>query len=409
MRSYKVCLLLLAVSFVSCDDNKTAQIWTDRSEFALYGELFNAVQNQYKVAVKYVEFPAMELKKQNSPDIIVASWLKNGSTGSNFKSLNNLFGNKKLSRNTFYPKLLSVGRIERNQYLLPVSFNIPALIFSKSRGQYLSNQFTVDFDEIKKLSKEYNSISRGVYTRMGFSPLWNDNFLFSTAVLFGASFRDANPLAWEPAALEKSMVFISNWTNEINTNTQAEDDFTFRYFFEPPEKLIQSGRILFSYMGSNDLFLLTEESKNQLDFRWVMEQNKIRVTEDLVYLGIPKRVKTKSAAKAFIIWFFKVENQRRILEYSTVNRINENIFGICGGFSALGLVTEQIYPLFYPELLGRMPPSEYFTNPNALPANWLIIKERVVLPYLRDRARKERADETPPLERRLADWTRMNR
>jgi len=409
MRFFKVCLLIPAVFLISCNYHKTAQIWTDRSEFALYGELFNAAQNQYKVSVKYVEFPVMELSKQNRPDIIVASWIKTASTNSYFRSLDNLFGTKKLTRSNFYPKILSVGRIDRSQYLLPVSFNIPALIFSANKGQSLSNQFTIDFDEIKKLSKEYNTMNRGVYTRIGFSPLWNEDFLLSTAGLFGVSFKEANPLTWDAEALEKSMAFVNNWTNEINSGAQTEDDFTFRYFFEPQEKLIQNGRILFSYMESNDLFLLSEESKNQLDFRWVVEQNKITVAEDLVYLGMPKRVKSKKAAKEFIIWFFSVENQRRILDYSRANRINENIFGICGGFSALGPVTEQIYPLFYPELLGRMPPSEYFTNTNILPANWLTLKERVVMPYLNERARKERAEEAYPLERRLADWMRMNR
>jgi len=409
MRSCKVCFFLLAVVLVSCVENKTAQIWTDRPEIAIYSEFFNTAQDQYKVAVKYVEFPAMELNRQNSPDIIIASWLKNSSTGSNFKIIDNLFGAKKLSRNIFYPRLLAIGRIDRSQYLLPVSFNIPALVFSRSREQYLSNQFTIGFDEIKKLSKEFNSINRGVYTRMGFSPLWNDNFLIMTAVLFGISFQEENPLSWDPAALEKSMTFINNWTNEINSNTQAEDDFTFKYFFEPPERLIQNGRILFSYAESSELFLLSEESKNLLDFRWIKEQDSITLTENSVYLGIPKRGKAKKAAEAFIIWFFKIENQRRILEYSRVNRISENIFGICGGFSALSQVTEQIYPLFYPELLGRMPPSEYFMLPNILPANWLIIKERVIMPYLHERARKERSDDVYPLERRLADWLRMNR
>jgi len=409
MRYFKVCFFLLAIVLTSCLDNKTAEIWTDRPEIALYSEFFNTAQNQYKVSVKYVEFPAMVLNRQNSPDIIIASWLKNAAISSNFKTLDNLFGAKKLSRSTFYPRLLAVGRIDRSQYLLPVSFNVPALIFSKSREQSLSNQFTIDFDEIKKLSKEFNTISRGVYTRMGFSPLWNDNFLLATSVLFGASFKETNPLTWDSDALERSMAFINNWTNEINTSTQAEDDFTFKYFFEPPERLIKSGRILFSYIESDDLFLLSDESKDTIDFRWIKEENNIPVTEDSVYLGIPKKVKSKKAAEAFILWFFKIENQRRILEYSRVNRISENFFGICGGFSALSLVTEQIYPLFYPELLGRMPPSEYFMLSNILPANWLIIKERVILPYLHDRARKENPNDVYPLERRFADWLKINR
>ena len=415
MRIINVLIIFSAVFLISCFDNESAQIWTDRGEFALYAEYFNNAQNQFKVSVRFVESPAEELfsssgmGKKDVPDIVAASWLKNSLTGSYFRSLESLFGANKLSRSIFYPRLLAIGRIDRNQYLLPVSFNIPALIFSRDRAQDLSNQFTIDFDEIKSLSKNFNIVNRGVYSRMGFSPLWDDDFLFTSAFLSGTSFREAEPLAWDSSALEKSMLFINNWTDEINTSTQAEDDFTFKYFYEPPEKLIQSGRILFSYMESSKLFLLSEESKNALDFRWVMEQNRIPLTEDSVYIGIPKRAKSQKAARTFIQWFFRIENQRKLLEYTRTNRVNESIFGICGGFSALSPVTEQIYPLFYPELLGRMPPSEYFTLTNVLPANWVVIKERVILPYLHDRARKEKTEDTYPLERRLADWMRMNR
>jgi len=409
MRVFKACALFLAVIFISCADNGTAQIWTDCEIFALYGEYFNAVQNQYKVTVRFVESPIAELGKGNNPDIVAGSWLKNASTKTHFKSMDNLFGAKKLSRSVFYPRLLADGRIERTQYLLPISFNIPALIFSEGREHELSNQFTIDFDEIKRLSRNYNEMNRGAYTRMGFSPLWNDNFLFTATVLSGTSFREAKPLTWDSDALDRSMAFIYDWTREINTNSQAEEDFTFKYFFEPPQKLVQSGRILFSYIESSELFSLGEEVRKNIDFRWIMEQNKIPVTEDSSYLGIPKRAKSRKAARAFIQWFFRAETQRRLLEYSRANRINENVFGICRGFSALSPVTEQVYPLFYPELLGRMPPSENFTPSNILPGNWEVIKERVVLPYLRDRARKEKADDVYPLERRLTDWQRMNR
>jgi len=409
MRVYKGCVLILAVLFISCG-NKTAQIWTDRPEFALYGEYFNTVQSQYKVTVKYYEFPSEELKRNGvSPDIVVGSWLKNASTGTLFRSIDDLFGAKKVSRSVFYQKLLAIGRIDRKQFLLPVSFNIPALIFSRDREQGISNSFTIDFEEVKTLSKNYNVVTRGAYTQMGFSPLWNDNFLHTAAVLFGASFREADPLEWDSSALDHAADFIYNWTNEINTNNQAEEDFTFKYFFEPPERLIQSGRILFSYMESRELFTLSGDSKDNLDFRWIMEQSIVPITEDLVFLGIPKKAKNRQAAKAFVRWFFQTENQRLLLEYCRANRINENIFGICHGFSALSTVTEQIFPRFYPELLGRMPPSEYLTPPNILPANWAVIKERVILPYLHDRTRVESASETYSLERRLTDWIRMNR
>ena len=87
----------------------------------------------------------------------------------------------------------------------------------------------------------------------------------------------------------------------------------------------------------------------------------------------------------------------------------ETSFGIGGGFSALRPVTEQIFPRFYPDLLGHMPPENFLTPSNILPGNWLILKERVVLPYLHDRARQPDREGIYPLERRLADWQRVNR
>ena len=409
MRFYTGCIILLTVIFISCDNN-AALIWTDRPEFAFYGEYFNTIQNQYKVIVRYFEYPVSEPGRSGSvPDIVVGSWLKNSSTGTYFRSLDNLFGAKKLSRSIFYPSLLSIGRIEKNQFLLPVSFNIPALIFSKNKEQELSNQFTIGFDEIKNLSNEFNAITGGAYTQMGFSPLWSSDFLLVTAILFDTSFNEASPLIWDARALEHSMDFIYNWTNEINTNNQEEEDFTFKYFYVPAEKLIQSGRILFSYKKSSDLFALSDDNKNNLDFRWIMDKNRIPITEDIVYLGIPKRGKSQRAARAFVQWFFRVENQKLLMEYSKANRINESVFGISDGFSALSPVTEQIFPQFYPELLGRMPPSEYLLPPNVLPGNWADLKERVILPYIHERARRKNADDIYPLDRRLSDWMRINR
>jgi len=415
MRHFIIYFCLITVLLTSCNDKKIAQIWTDRPEFALYGDYFNASQKHYKVNVKYVEFPSAQLGRENrrksdtSPDIVVGSWLKNISTSANFKSLDGLFGANKLSRSVFYPRLLAAGRIDMNQYLLPVSFNLPALIFSKEKELEISNSFTINFEEIKKLSAKYNVIRNRSYTRMGFSPLWSDDFLMVTAMLFDSSFKEASPFTWDAAALNRSMNFVNDWTLQINNDNQAEEDFTFKYFIEPPEKLIQSGRILFSYMGSSELFILNEENKNFLDYRWIMEENKIPIAENAVFLGISKGGKSAKAAKAFIQWFFKIENQQLLLEFSKANRINETVFGICGGFSAIEAVTEQIFPRYYPSLFGRMPPPDFLTASNVLPENWALIRERVVLPYLHDRARTKQTDEIMPLEKRLSEWQRVNR
>jgi ABC-type glycerol-3-phosphate transport system substrate-binding protein len=412
--AYILFLFISAVIFSSCNGDKTVTIWTDRPEFALYGEYFNTAQEQYKVEVRYVEFPALELKNSSvHPDIVAGNWLKNSSTVTYFKTLDRYFqtkgsGKNKLSGDSFYPRLLAMGRVERNQYLLPVSFNAPTIIFSREKGESLSNPFTIGFEEIKTKGKEYNVTNQGAYTRMGFSPLWNEEFLFITAALFNASFREANPLAWDSRALNRALTYIYEWTHEINTGNQAEEDFTFKYFIEPPAKLVQSDRILFTYMESSDLFTLNEDSRNNLDFRWISEQGIIPLTESSIYMGIIKKSKASKAAMAFICWFFLPETQRYLLETSRVNRIDETVFGICGGFSAIREVTEQIFPRFYPSLLGRMPPADYLTPSNILPENWLSIKDRVILPYLNEKARNAPLEEIYPLERRLVDWLRFN-
>jgi ABC-type glycerol-3-phosphate transport system substrate-binding protein len=407
-------LLVMSAGLFSCsldsERKTTAILWTDRPEFAFYGEYFNAAQDVFKIEIRYFDSLAQKLATSPShPDIVVGSWLKSASTRVFFKSLDGFFKRKNISKNTFYNRLLDMGRVDGRLYLLPVSFNAPALIFARDKGELLSSPFTVGFDEMKRLGKDYNIEKGGGYTRMGFSPLWDDDFLYITATLFNASFREAVPLAWDAAAIERAMGFIYDWTHEVNTNSQAEEDFFFKYFYDPSAKLILSGRILFSYMDSDDFFTLAEEQRNNLDFRWIAEDETIPLTEGSVYLGLPKKGRANGAAAAFVRWFFEIETQRQLLENSKNNRMHETSFGISGGFSALRPVTEYIFPQFYPGLLGHILPENVLSPANILPGHWAVLKERVILPYLRERARSASASGVYPLERRMADWQRINR
>ncbi|MDR2435486.1 MAG: hypothetical protein LBD47_13100 [Treponema sp.] len=401
--------VLFAVCSCSLFPGKTAVLWTDRSEFAFYAAEFNAVQDQYKIEVHYFDSPARKLiSSEEHPDIVAGTWLKSASTRVYFKSLDSFFG-KDFSESAFYSRLLAIGSIDGTQFLLPVSFNIPALIFARDKGELFSNPFTIGFAEMKRLGSDYNIEKDGVYTRIGFSPLWDDNFLFITAVLFKVAFQEAEPLAWNAAALDRAMSFVYDWINEVNTGIQAEDDFYFKYFYEPPATLALSERILFTYMGSDELFTLPEERQSSLDFRWIAEDNTIPLAESAVYLGLPKKGKAPGAAAAFVRWFYQAETQRRLLERSKNTRAIETSFGISGGFSALRTVTEQVFPRFYPSLLGHMPPEDFLSPANILPSNWTALKERVILPYLRDRARSPDRSYVYPLEYRLIDWQKVNR
>ncbi|HCC37273.1 MAG TPA: hypothetical protein DEQ14_06455 [Treponema sp.] len=401
--------IILILSSCSREANRAAVLWTDRPEFAFYADYFNTEQEQFKVEVRYFDSPAEKLIESNDyPDIVAGSWLKSVSTRAFFRPLDKYLNPKAISKSAFYPRLLAMGNIDDKQYLLPVSFNAPVIIFARDKAALISNPFTLGFEEMKKLGKDFNSASGNVYTRMGFSPSWDNNFLFTVATLFDASFREANPLAWDSLALDNAMSFIYDWTNEINSSVQSEEDFTFKYFYDPPAKLVLSGRILFTSMNSDNYFTLPEEQRNSLDFRWIAEENTIPLTEGSVYLGLAKRSKAPKAAAAFLRWFFQTSTQRYILEKSRDNRLFETDFGISGGFSSLRPVTEQIFPRFYPDLLGHMPPEEFLSPANILPRNWLKLKERAIFPYLQERAHSPNRDEVFPLERRISDWIRQN-
>jgi ABC-type glycerol-3-phosphate transport system substrate-binding protein len=390
-------------------ETTTAILWTDRPEFALYAEHFNTGQDRYKIEVRYFESLAQKLTDTTEyPDIAAGSWLKSASTRALFRPLDNLFKNKSIDSNAFYSQLLALGRIEDKHYLLPVSFNIPALVFSRENSSLLSNLFVTGLEEIKYLGKTYNRKSNGSFSRMGFSPAWNNEFLFVAATLFNTSFREADPLSWDPQALDQAVLYIREWIQEVNAGIEAEDDFVFKYFYEPPAKLAIAGRILFTYMDSSEFFTLSQEMRSSLQFRWISERDTIPLLEGTTYFGICKSGKARKASIAFAQWFFQDETQRDLMEKNRLNQLNATFFGIANGFSSLRTVTEQIFPQYYPGLLGHVPPETFLLPPNILPKNWTALKDRVILPYLHDRIRSASPEDVRTLEHSLAEWFKIN-
>lgn len=405
--------LLAAAAFASallfsCSaDPEAAVLWTDRPEFAAYAEIFNTSQTRYKVEVFYRADPAGALLKEKVlPDLVVGSWLKSASTRSLFKPLDYFFEDLLLSEKSFYPAMLALGNIEGRQYLLPVSFNLPALVFSRENAHQVPAAFTIGMDQAEELARAYNQAKDGAFVRMGFSPRWDDEFLFVTAALHGAAFREGSPLAWDAAALDRAVAAIRAWTSRTNGDAAAEDDFAFKYLYVPAYKSAAGGRVLFAYMTSAQLFTAPEDARDDLDFRWVARGESIPVTEGSAFLGACKKWGSKPAADAFIRWFYREDAQQAMLDMARRQRGDATVFGIAGGFSAVRTVNEQIYPRFYAGLLGHVPPSDFLDPPGILPRDWLVLKKRVVLPYLHDRARAADDEKVPSLQERLADWQR---
>ncbi|GHU21869.1 lipoprotein [Spirochaetia bacterium] len=399
-------LLLLSVSFVSCGlfEPDTIILWTDQPEFALYAQSYNKSQNRYKVEVQYFDSPAQKLSGEDfTPDVVVGKWLKSLSIRNFFRPLDGTFNPE-----DFYSHLLELGKSEEKYYLLPVSFNVPAIMFSRNNAYLMENPWTTTLAEIQRLGKAYNIEQNGIYSRMGFSPQWDDSFLFVMATIFGASFRESEPITWNDDALDQALSAGTAWIHESNTNIQSVDDFMFKYYTSLPAEQLRSGRILFSYITSGDFFRLPQERRNELDFRWIMGDKSIPLNEETVYFGMCKKSKAKRGATAFAQWFFRRETQNLLMEETTRVRLHDNHFGIANGFSGMRSVTEQVFPIFYPGLLGHIPPEEFLSPPNILPHTWTSLKSQAILPYLRERIKSPQNPDIRPLDRRIHDWYRIN-
>lgn len=405
--------LFVAVSFISCTKNEEnkAIIWTDIVEFASYAELFNATHADNKVVVVYKKDPAMLLppeKNEIVPDIVIGSWLKNADVRKNFKSVDFFFDEEKISKNSFYRQLLDYGRINDKQYLLPVCFNLPAVIYDRKNAGLLSPSPMITVNAIMDKGIEFNRKNKnGNFTAIGFSPVWFPDFMYIMTKLNGASYMQKGvTFSWNDEAVKKSVDRIMAWGEESGVDSPSAQNFQFRYLYMPGYRSVSIDRCLFAYMNSNGLFSMNSAQSANISFKWISQDGRIPIEDDIVTLGIYRKLVTSPAAEEFIAWFMQEENQVKLLERTKKLNLDTINFGIAGGFSSLKDVNEKSYPALYRELLGNLPPADYLSVPDMLPVQWMSLKTNVIIPYLVDRTSGTSTDDIK-LENRVAEWSKQ--
>ena len=387
-------------------------IWTDRAELVSYCELFNSVQDKTKAVVVFKERLALSLppaKDEEKPDLIVGSWLKNDKTRKLFRPLDSLLSPDCIDTSSFYAPLIEYGKISGSQYLLPVSFNLPLFVFSSKNEDKIPNQFSLSLDQIKEISGEFNSVnSKGFYTLMGFGPSWDDEFLYEATKEFGQCFKQkGTSFVWNEKLLSEAVEYIRNWTSEKNTSTSAEQDFEFKYLYTPKYRQIAEGRTLFAYTTSDELFKISFDQLGGVDFRWLSVAGGIPAEDDLVSIALYKNAGNPRQAEEFIRWFFQEANQKVLLERSAAMQLDTATFGIAGGFSSIRGVNEHVFPAFYRNLLGNLPTEDKITAPEAFPARWQSLKERVIFPYLNDAIKTDSDRKNLSMESLLNTWSKQ--
>jgi ABC-type glycerol-3-phosphate transport system substrate-binding protein len=401
--------LLGTMLLSSCGAGRPAPviIWTNRIELVSYAELFNASQDKAKVVAVYKENPAQALLEGDTgqaPDIVLGPELKNLRIQRYFRPLDYLFTEQRINRYAFYQRLLKQGEINGKQYILPVSFNLPAVIFDKANEAFVQENFMLTLDQMRAAAKSFNTQNQGAYTVMGFAPGWKPEFLYLTAKLKGARFQaDKDTLAWDSLRLGEAVSYLRRWTLDSNTGTPSEQDFAFKYLYTPGYKQVTSGKCLFHYTSSEELFVIPREQLERLDFRWIQENNLIPAEDSGIFLGLHKK-SNNIAAETFLTWLLNENTQQLLMERADAMKLDTVTFGIAGGFSTLRPVTERVFPAHYPSLLGNIPSPDYIAPPEVLPVRWESIKNHAVLPYLQSAVNTK--NDAPPqtLAKLLDEW-----
>ncbi len=391
MRRFFFAAILLAAFSILCSCDETEQsriiIWTSSAEFAQYTELFNFTHPGSNAVIVYKENPAQELppaKDELPPDIVIGSWLCTDKTQKQFKSLDYLFDRQTISSSMFYSQLLEAGKIRKTQYLLPVSFNLPAVIFAESNKDYISENYTMTLDQIKAAGLSYNEKNKkGTFSRIGFLPSANDDFLYLTTKLYRVDFREEKgQIVWSDLRLRNVVSYDRDWIINTNSSAQEEQDFAYKYLFMPDYRQVTSGRTLLAYTTSNKMFGYMKSQELNIDYRWIAGDDFIPIEDSLLMTGIYTKARNEQGATEFLTWFFDSENQKEILERKIQMELNNEMFGIADGFSSLRDVTEHVLPIYYNQLLTNLPPAQLLKVPQKLPARWDSYKSVVVEPYL---------------------------
>ncbi|MDP3178513.1 MAG: hypothetical protein Q8M76_11475, partial [Spirochaetaceae bacterium] len=144
------CACAAAFILLSCgaSDKGSAELWTDVPELALAVELFNASQPKHIVQIAWKADLSEAVKEAaKPPTLAIGRYLKSQGVRDRFQSLDYLFDELVVNQSAFYPGLLSLGMLEGRQLLLPVSFNLPAVIFPRGENR-VAGDFMITLEDM---------------------------------------------------------------------------------------------------------------------------------------------------------------------------------------------------------------------------------------------------------------------
>jgi len=374
---------ILIITSCGLQNNSTIILWTDKPEIAAYVEEFNSIQGEYQIELVYQKEPGKALKNTESPaDLVISEFLNSPEIIELFSPLTDIYSEDNMDLTIFYTGLLDLGYVNKELFLLPISFNLPTIMLKKEQNIKNIPAFYLNPDKMKETALNFNNKSNSNFEVMGFSPRWSSEVLYLNAVLMKTDFHVLNSgiLSWNEKNLLDSLQLSKTWNTEINGSLKLEKDFKAKFLYDPAYKLIEENRILFYYSDLVSFFRISPEKRDYLGFRWLSLEDKIPVLGNVLFSGIPDKANNRKGATQFIHWFFNYNTQRKLLKSSQIKRLDT--FGFANGFSSIKDINKNELPIIYPNLVGYIPQESSLIFPKALPPFWNELKTKVIEPWM---------------------------
>ncbi|MFP4383772.1 MAG: hypothetical protein ACLFSE_06970 [Spirochaetia bacterium] len=378
--------ILTAVLFTGCTGKSisTVTIWTDIPEIAVYTEYYNSLEGTDRCIVVFKQNPAYALTEEEiHPDVVIGRYLNNSESKSLFYPIDSLAKKTEIPLDSIYPGLLNRTKIDGTSYTVPLSFNLPGIIFPRNDFPDTKKFFYLSPEDIQTIADRFNSKSGEHYIKMGFNPLWEPELMLTTVSGFGTRFRTGEPyLIWEESALKKTVSFLRKWITESGETPSRVQHFAKKYLYEPEYKLIKDNRIFCAHMTSSEFLELPAERRDHLDIRWFEIDGKVPVLQDIVYAAVPEAAEHKKAGGAYIKWLLDPEIQEMLI--TGIEQSDNVSFGFAQGFSSVEKVSARFFPEAFPFLLGKIPSDMDLLYPEPLPKSWPRFEKEVLLPWIEE-------------------------
>jgi ABC-type glycerol-3-phosphate transport system substrate-binding protein len=396
------CLFLCSCGLVS---ESAVKLITNHPEMAAYAERFNARQQDVRVELEFRETPYQSVQDGEQADAVMGEWLATPQIMDKFDSVSDVVKPGRIEPSWFYSRLLDMGSKDNRPVLIPVSFNLPAIVFFNPGGTTDLPSMFIPLELMRSMSQSFSGTGKGPNSSMGFSPLWNTDFLSWTAALYGARLRAGRGgvPTWDSEGLKNTVGFLRIWVAQVNGGKAQDKAFFDRNFVQPYYKLLSARKILFALTPFSDFFALPEDERRDFDYRWPSSGGVIPVQDDVLFAGVLRSARNKKGAKTFLEWFFSPQNQKSLLETAQSRRIA--VFGMTDGFSSFKTINEKDLAQKYPLLLGHIPTENLLQFPDTLPDNWVKMRDEVVQPFL---AQAAAGDDSPTLTEMLEKWQETN-